>query len=793
MQTSTPANELNDLWLPKFHGVKVLSLDCFDTLFWRKVVEPTDVFFALANTNEFKSLGISADQRAKAESKARRKKWIRHSSNEVTLEDIYREVFPNADAKQITKLTELEIAQEIKHGYIFAPVAALIRQAKRCGLKVIIVSDTYFSENQLKHLITAVMPELASLIDEIYCSSTYGISKAGGIWKKVLPKLGIQPTQLCHLGDNMEADLVGAQRFGIQASHLVHWPQEISDILHQRLQVALQLFPEFRQSIPVPSYFHGQFAQSKALRDSASWVGYASLGPIMFAFANYVVQEKLKLETEGKSVKVAFLLRDGFLPSKACAALSGTPIGHELNISRFTSIAASLDSEEQVLSILETSLGPESMPALLKQFLLPEKIAANILERAIATSNPEQEFIRLILRKETLNQIIESSLAYKARLLKHIQSVTDVANGDTLIFVDLGYSGTAQNRLRRILKNDLNVDLVGRYFIAAEILEGQSDRQGLIDPSWIDRRTINALTAYIAAFEMMCTQNMPSTIDYNIDGAPIYAASEQSKQQHETVEKVQSACLTFVADQRNVDPCHRPVIEPRELARSAAIDLCRLLYFPSPREIECLNSFQFDFNMGTDLKMSLFDVNAGLTAMRRNGVNYMNTALLTMRTNYPVELRHMDISLSTLLFSQHRWGFSIIQTKASLRHEPISILVANEQEHTTQELVATATLDGFFSIYLPLGQQFNTAVLLGKHYLWIEIESIQYVNKKARHEAVDVDYGNDVILDDIFYQDGGLVGLNENGMLYFPAGKSHSDKLCRLVFRPLIKRQPLNS
>ncbi len=123
----------------------------------------------------------------------------------------------------------------------------------------------------------------------------------------------------------MEADLVGAQHFGIQASHLVHWPQETSDILHQRLQVALQLFPELRQSIPVPSYFHGQFAQSEAPRDSASWVGFAKPRSIILAFANYVVQEKLKLETEGKSVKVAFLLRDGFLPSKACAALSRHP------------------------------------------------------------------------------------------------------------------------------------------------------------------------------------------------------------------------------------------------------------------------------------------------------------------------------------------------------------------------------------------------------------------------------------------------------------------------------------
>src|SRR5262249_62392465 len=52
-------------------GAKVLSLDCFDTILWRRTATPSDVFFDLANEPAFQALGLSARLRAQAESLAR--------------------------------------------------------------------------------------------------------------------------------------------------------------------------------------------------------------------------------------------------------------------------------------------------------------------------------------------------------------------------------------------------------------------------------------------------------------------------------------------------------------------------------------------------------------------------------------------------------------------------------------------------------------------------------------------------------------------------------------------------
>ena len=46
---------------------KVLSLDCFDTLLWRKFMSPIDVFFQLGKENKLPKGQLSVSQRVSAE------------------------------------------------------------------------------------------------------------------------------------------------------------------------------------------------------------------------------------------------------------------------------------------------------------------------------------------------------------------------------------------------------------------------------------------------------------------------------------------------------------------------------------------------------------------------------------------------------------------------------------------------------------------------------------------------------------------------------------------------------
>lgn len=789
MQDELHANALDGAWLSSYSGLKVLSLDCFDTLLWRKVVNPADVFFTLAHSAPYRKAGLTAPLRAKAETLARRTKWISTDCSEVNLDEIYRVALPHASAADIAELAAAELACEIDYCFAFKPVCDLIVQAKQLGLKVIIVSDTYLLEAQLRALLFAAMPQLDGLIDAVFCSNAYGLSKAEGIWRKLVPLLKVKPEQILHLGDNIKSDFHSPQRFGIRATHFIQQHEGVQQIMKGRAQVAVQLLPELGYREATPNLYHAQIAACDQ-SDPVWTFGYASLGPILYGFADFVLRQAQAIRAQGQPLKVAFLLRDGFLPSKACAELAGEPFGTELNISRLTAIAASLDSRERIVLLLSKSLSPVAFAPLTRQLLLPPALAQKILAMAARSAQPAKDFAKLILQPETVKTILAASAAFRKRLVSHVRKVTGVQSGDCLMFVDLGYSGTAQTLLKDVFKEDLNVDLVGRYLLADEVAPNQIDRKGLFDSTKSDGRITYALTGgYIAGFEMLCTQNAPSTIDYTEEGDPVFSSTDVGAEQQNRVGLIQQACLRFIADARDTPACHQPRRDERHerhVAESVAIDLARLLYFPTRLELDCMASFQFDFNLGTDKTMALFDASEGLKAMRTHGFSYMNAALDEMRTNYAWELRSVDMSLSSMLFAQNRFGFDMQPANASYRKEKLQLLVTNASEHTVREVEADATYDGYFSISVPLSAKFNVGILFGQRYSWVQIDSVQLITDDDLLRGVDMAAGVDVVFDQMQFGDNGLCQVAEGGLVYLPGLPRYAGKaMCRVIFRPI--------
>ena len=78
----------------------------------------------------------------------------------------------------------------------------------------------YFSAAQLRSLFAACsLGELP--LAGVYTSSDHGTGKGDELWKVVVEDLRIEPDELVHLGDNLEADVSCAQRVGVRA---VHYP-----------------------------------------------------------------------------------------------------------------------------------------------------------------------------------------------------------------------------------------------------------------------------------------------------------------------------------------------------------------------------------------------------------------------------------------------------------------------------------------------------------------------------------------------------------------------------------------
>ncbi|MES0214137.1 hypothetical protein NKL07_01630 [Mesorhizobium sp. C280B] len=114
-------------------SVKVLSLDCFDTLLWRNTATPRDVFAVLADNPVARRVGITPHQRISAAARAYRAKPLENGSREIDIGDIYRP-FTSLSGEERELLAEAEIRTEMNVCFAFSPFVELIRLAHTRGV-----------------------------------------------------------------------------------------------------------------------------------------------------------------------------------------------------------------------------------------------------------------------------------------------------------------------------------------------------------------------------------------------------------------------------------------------------------------------------------------------------------------------------------------------------------------------------------------------------------------------------------------------------------------------------------
>ena len=207
--------------------VRALSIDVFDTLLWRRVPEPFDLFLVLGRylaeagtlAAEGSAVGFAELRRA-AERAAREKVQARTGHREVTLSDIYAALPQSLFAAGFGREAQVdaELACERRMLVADEEVVALMHAAKRAGARVILVSDTYFKANEVKDFLTAAGCGDLS-IDRLYVSCEAGKPKYRDLFDMVLKDLGVAPADMVHVGDSPEANIVPCAARQIRSVH----------------------------------------------------------------------------------------------------------------------------------------------------------------------------------------------------------------------------------------------------------------------------------------------------------------------------------------------------------------------------------------------------------------------------------------------------------------------------------------------------------------------------------------------------------------------------------------------
>ena len=764
----------------------ILSLDCFDTLLWRDTHAPVGIFAALPD--------ITEGQRIIAEQRARKAAQASRRSNEVTIEEIYTQLMPNASHGQRAEAVGTELAVEAAHCYAFAPTVELMRAAKQRGMQVVIVSDTYLDRRQLGELIAqSAGDEVAGLIDKIFCSSTFGLSKAQGLFAPVLKKLKCQPIDVLHVGDNRGADFDGARGFGIPALHLVQFAEETKQRLRFEDSCA-SLIAVARSAIATPQPHRAALAAGEShIACEKQRLGFTTLGPVFHAFDHWLREEATKLAKQhGGTVHWLFLMRDGHLPRAVHAMHDPTNSTAPVEISRFVATASALTNKDTIADLAEQefALNPST---LARQMLFSEAEIAEIIDEDDPEGSHNQLHAELKSGRRR-RMISRRARSFADRFVTHVRSAVNPQPGDTLMLVDLGYNGSAQNRVDAMLREAFDCHVAGRYLLMREMDAPGLDKLGMIDTRHFDSRLLEAMCGNVAVIEQLSTIAAGSTIDFTESGDPIRRESGVKGRQSEVREAVQAGCLAF-CQVANASPAVRTA-QPDAASHwrnAACAALLRLMFLPTQRELAVIRSFEHDVNLGSERIVPLFDKEIAAEGLLRRGLFYMKGS---ERMYLPAELAEEDLATRLSLFAQKRFGLALTyqdNVAAAIELPIVHIEGAKVQPGTVN---ARPTHDGYWVATIPIGvSKYAVAVQFGALFDWVELRSVtaspvSSLGGTALNDEAPIRLSP--TFDGIEEHSESLCRCTSNAGLALimpPASESNEPLIVEIVFRPISTRK----
>lgn len=454
-------------------GSSVVSFDLFDTLVLRPFLHPSGARSYLAHLAKV-HLGIQDFQllRERAETRARDRARADVDSNAIyaALSDM-----PDGKGLPINQLRSLELETEKR---LLKPRIALTNalvDLKKHGKRTIAVSDMYLTSSELR---VALPFNADTYFDGIYVSCETGMRKDDGrAWAFLPAEMAVPRERWLHVGDNEHADIQRPHDAGFMPPVHVLRPSALLELVPAlrplRLSsgqksrwedqlVAGLLANRFADLADAKPNLFRQHIDLQQPRD----IGYLVLGPLLLDYLTWL----LRLGKARKIDRLLFLSREGFLLEKAFQLLRKTggeelPQASYLLASRRGVGTPSLHDKADFDFLLGGTF-TGSLQALLRvrfgdevSALASRSLSPSMLEKEIYL--PEQ--LDLVIEKiePISDQILSISKKERGDYLRYWH---EVVGNDNVLLSDIGYAGTIQRSLSRLIGKELN----GAYFALNE-------------------------------------------------------------------------------------------------------------------------------------------------------------------------------------------------------------------------------------------------------------------------------------------------------------------------------------
>lgn len=636
-------------------AVKVLSLDVFDTVVWRRVREPVDAFVLVGERLRDAGMlpahvppDVFAALRCRAEVQAR------EIEEEATLAEIYAQpALAFLDAAQRTSAAAIEVDVEAEVVMPDLDVAELVHAARAAGKRIVATSDTYLSDAHLARLLD--QPPLgADAFDRILTSSDHRRNKGGGLYDLVIAEAGGDPAAVVHVGDNHDADVAAARRAGITAVHRPRRAAHLDEALDRE---------RFHLDTPV-DVPHGDFglahlrsrvgARAEAIAGTHAdhWrYGATVLGPVLAGFGEWVQRRARELDASS----VACLMREGELLSRVVAT-AGRGLEHPVGasplwLSRQVVTRAALD--EVTPEKLERLLQRQRPPTVAELF---DTLGVR-MERVPFTSPPagarltdrklvDDLFAEICGSAELRGTILEQAGERRRRLVRHLER--HLAPEQTrLVLVDIGWTATIQARLVDVLRLEgVPLDVVGLYLVTTgAVVDSISSGiaiDGFLAHAGEPAPAVASIIRSPEVLEQVCMCDAGSMVDVAADGEVVHGPYEEPAEQAAQRHAAQDGVLAFaeeVVRYRQAMPGRLPTLANRAAAGHLRAILTRAVTAPTPFEAELFAGWLHDENFGS----------AGRAELVGGGVRTMAAHLDPVSlTELPMSLVHWPFAVAAL-------------------------------------------------------------------------------------------------------------------------------------------------
>lgn len=622
------------------NNYKVVSFDIFDTLLLRTVAKPVDVFASVwvrAQNLGIAGSDLSKDEFVKLRVEMERLARTKAKNRECTLYDIY-EQFPGFITSDSEQLSRIEVETECDLCYLNRDVYQIALDAKESGAKIVLVSDMYLSGKDLMQIMSKNGFDIG-LIDTILVSNEHKRNKQDGeLFRILLDNYpDILPSEILHIGDNSNSDVLQAQKMGLCTYHYNAIPDQPHNIYE---------YEKIRHNIPVPELlslrkicFYNKDKQGFLQVETQAYeIGATIVGPFLTMFISHVMKRMKELGIK----RIYPLMREGYILGKLLekeAEDQNYEIEiHPIYISRKVTYIPSIcrvNREEIENMIGARNLTVKESIELVGLDVSDIDVEDNYLnciwkETHTITIHENislKEYLIQEFLKEKNKKKIKEFVSFQRKLLTDylIQEIGDLKGVAT---IDIGFFGRIQMWMEDALeiegiphemKHFLGIGVTGDKVFRGYDFEGYYSTYGEnSDLIPTIHRTTDILEKFISVTE-------GSTVGYQrLQDGTIIPVKGESVNNNSITEKSFEGILDFQKIYHDFRRCKQEQANSIEKNRRGLLQIMhRLIDMPRLCEAKLISGIEADTNFGTNYKKAII-TKENLELMEEKGVDYID-------------------------------------------------------------------------------------------------------------------------------------------------------------------------